>query len=176
VKKQFFLIAVVVIVLILFFGIRQIRSLQAQINQKKVSVVGLKAHLDEVRRLSESLALRRLKGGKLQDVPYVAEPQVNKALLEKFMQSLMSQVSLECQVKVGQEKNSPDFPSLVGIKEIPIEMGVTNYSSYDQLIILLDNFREYPFVVDLFTLGGKEINIPGKLKLRIKYYLSPGGS
>jgi hypothetical protein len=79
-------------------------------------------------------------------------------------------------VKVGQEKNSPDFPSLVGIKEIPIEMGVTNYSSYDQLIILLDNFREYPFVVDLFTLGGKEINIPGKLKLRIKYYLSPGGS
>jgi len=176
VKKQFFLIAVVVIVLILFFGIRQIRSLQAQINQKKVSVVGLKAHLEEVRKLSESLTLRRLKGGKLQQVPYVAEPQVNKALLEKFMQMIMSQVSLECQVKVGQEKNSPDFPGLVGIREIPIDMGVTNYSSYDQLIILLDNFREYPFIVDLFTLGGKEINLPGKLKLRIKYYLSPGGS
>ncbi|MCJ7458054.1 MAG: hypothetical protein MUP17_03565, partial [candidate division Zixibacteria bacterium] len=73
-------------------------------------------------------------------------------------------------------KNSPDFPGLVGIREIPLEIGVTNYSSYDQMIILLEYLKEYPFIVDLFTLGGKDIELPGKLKLRIKYYLPPGGS
>jgi hypothetical protein len=175
-KKQFFLIAGIVIVLVLFFGIKHIRSLQAQINQKKTSMAGLKTHLESLKRLTESLALKRLKGGQLREVPYFTEPQVNKALLEKFVQSSFSQIGLECQVKVGQEKNSPDFPGLVGIREIPLEIGVTNYSSYDQMIILLEYLKEYPFIVDLFTLGGKDIELPGKLKLRIKYYLPPGGS
>ncbi|HVP37131.1 MAG TPA: hypothetical protein VMT04_09075 [Terriglobales bacterium] len=175
-KKQFFLIGVVAIVLVLFFGIRQIRSLQAKISQKNTNLAGLKTHLGGLKRLTESLALKKLKGGKLQEVPYFSEPQVNKALLEKFVQSSFSQIGLECQVKVGQEKVSPDFPSLVGIREIPLEIGVTNYSSYDQLIILLEYLKEYPFIIDLFTLGGKDVELPGKLKLKIKYYLPPGGS
>ena len=175
-KKQVFLIAGILIVLILFFGIRQIRSTQAKINQKKKSVEELNKHLDNLKRLSASLALKRLKGSKLQEVPYVSEPQVNKALLEKYLQSVLGQVSLTGEVKVGKERNSPDFPSLAGIREIPLEIGVTNYSSYDQLIIVLESLKEYPFLVDLFTVGGKDIIIPGELKMRIKYYLSPGGS
>lgn len=175
-KKQLFLIAGIVIFLVLFFGIRQIRSLQARISQKKKGVEELNAHLENLKRLSASLALKRLKGGKLKEVPFVSEPQVNKVLLEKYLQSVFSQVGLTCEVRVGKEKNSADFPSLAGIREMPLEIGVTNYSSYDQLIILLEYLKEYPFLVDLFTVGGKDINLPGELKLRVKYYLSPGGS
>jgi hypothetical protein len=175
-KKQVFLIAGIVIVLVLFFGIRQIRSLQPRISQKKKGVVELNAHLENLKRLSASLALKRLIGSKLHEVPFVSEPQVNKAILEKYLQSVFSQVGLACEVKVGKEKNSPDFPSLAGIREMPLEIGVTNYSSYDQLIVLLEYLKEYPFLVDLFTIGGKDISIPGELKFRLKYYLSTGGS
>jgi len=174
-KKQIFLIAGIVIVLVLFFGVRQIRSLQTRISQKTKSVEELNAHLENLKKLSASLALKRLKGGKLQEVPFVSEPQVNKVLLEKYLQLVFERISLTCKVRVGKEKNSPDFPSLAGIREMPLEIGVTNYSSYDQLIILLESLKEYPFLIDLFTLGGKDINLPGELKLRIKYYLTSGG-
>lgn len=175
-KKQIFLVAGIVIVLVLFFGVRQIRSLQTRISQKKKSVEELNAHLENLKRLSASLTLKRLKGGKLREVPFVSEPQVNKVLLEKYLQSVFGQVGLTCEVKVGKEKNSADFPNLAGIREMPLEVGVTNYSSYDQLIILLESLKEYPFLVDLFTIGGKGLNVPGELKLRIKYYLSSGGA
>ncbi len=164
------------IVLVLFFGVRQIRSLQARISQKKKSVEELNAHLEDLKRLSASLTLKKLKGGKLKEVPFVSEPQVNKVLLEKYLQSVFGQAGLSCEVKVGKEKNSTDFPNLAGIKEMPLEIGVTNYSSYEQLIILLESLKEYPFLVDLFTIGGKDLNVPGELKLRIKYYLSSGGA
>ena len=164
------------IILVLFFGVRQIRSLQTRISQKKKSVEELNAHLENLKRLSTSLTLKRLKGGKLKEVPFVSEPQVNKVLLEKYLQSVFAQVGLTCEVKVGKEKNSADFPNLAGIREMSLEIGVTNYSSYDQLIILLESLKEYPFSVDLFTIGGKDLNVPGELKLRIKYYLSSGGA
>jgi hypothetical protein len=159
--------------LLLFVGIKKIKSLQGQINEQKEHVAKSNQRLDYVRDLEESLELRRVTGRVLRGIPRVKDPIANKVLTEKFMKSLLSRLGLEAEVKVENERKSRDFPDVVTVNEVPLRIGIKNYSSYDQVMTILREFQNFPFVVEIITVAGTDVAVPGNLRVQLKYYIIP---
>ena len=157
----------------LFLGVKKIKSLQGQINEQREHVAKSSQRLEYVRDLEESLELRRVTGGVLRGIPRVKDPIANRVLTEKFMKSLLSRLGLEAEVKVENERKSRDFPDVVTVNEVPLRIGVRNYSSYDQLMTMLREFQNFPFVVEILTVGGTDVAVPGNLRVQLKYYIIP---
>jgi hypothetical protein len=162
--------------LLLFFGTRKIKSLEEQIRERKENVAKLDQRLDKVKRLEESLEERRMTGRVLCGIPRVKDPIANKVLMRKFMKAFLLRLGFEAEVRVENERKSRDFPDLVTVKEVPLKIGITNYSSYEQVIKMLAEFRNFPFVVEIFTIGGTDVAVPGNLRVQLKYYVIPEGS
>lgn len=163
------------ILLVLFIGVRKMRSLQAQIGEQKENVETSSQRLQYLRDLEESLELRRETGKVLCQIPRAEDPIASKVLMGKFVKSFLSRLGLEAEVKVENECKSRDFPDVVTITEVPLKIGIRNYSSYDQVMKLLKEFRNFPFVVEILTIGGTDVAVPGILRIQLKYYAVPGG-
>ncbi len=159
-----------------FFGIKKIQSLNRQIGEEKENVVKSNKRLEFVRDLEESLEERRISGKVLVEIPRAQDPIANKILMKKFMKAFLSRLGLEAEVKVENERKSRDFPDVVTVNEVPLKIGIKNYSSYDQVIKMLKEFNNFPFAVEVLTIGGTEVPVPGNLRVQLKYYVIPGGS
>jgi len=131
--------------------------------------------LEYLRDLEESLEERRISGKVLVEIPRAYDPIANKVLMEKFIKSLLSRLGLEAEVKVENERKSKDFPDVVSVNEVPLMIGVKNYTSYDQVIKMLKEFKNFPFVVEVLTIGGTDVGVPGNLRVKLKYYVIPKG-
>ncbi len=160
----------------LFLGIRKIRSIQAQIGEEKEQLAKSDQRLEYVRDLEESLELRRITGKVLCRIPRAKDPIASQVLMRKFMESFLSRLGLEAEVKVENERKSRDFPDVITVNEVPLMIGIRNYSSYDQVMTMLKEFGNFPFVVEIFTIGGTEVAIPGNLRIQLKYYIVPEAS
>jgi len=148
----------ILLVLLFFFGIKNIKSLQGQIGGQKENIS------------------RRLTGKVLPQIPRVEDPIANKILIEKFFKSFLTRLGLEAEVKVENERKSRDFPDVVEVNEVPIKIGITSYSSYKQVMNLLEEFRKFPLSIEILTIGGTDVAVPGVLRLQLKYYVVPGGA
>ncbi|KPL04427.1 MAG: hypothetical protein AMJ90_00970 [candidate division Zixibacteria bacterium SM23_73_2] len=166
----------ILLVLLFFFGIKNIKSLQGQIGGQKENISELDQRLEKIRNLEESLELRRLTGKVLPQIPRVEDPIANKILIEKFFKSFLTRLGLEAEVKVENERKSRDFPDVVEVNEVPIKIGITSYSSYKQVMNLLEEFRKFPLSIEILTIGGTDVAVPGVLRLQLKYYVVPGGA
>ncbi len=164
------------ILLITFVGIKKIKSLDEQIREQKERVTKSSQRLDYVKDLEESLELRRMSGKVLVEIPRAQDRIANKVLMEKFIKSFLSRLGLEAEVKVENERKSRDFPDVVTVNEVPLKIGIKNYSSYDQVIKMSREFRNFPFVVEILTIGGTAVAVPGNLRVQLKYYVIPRGS
>lgn len=164
------------ILLIAFFGVKRIKSLNRQIREQKENVAKSSQRLDYVKNLGESLELRRMSGKVLLEIPRAQDPIANKILMEKFIKSLLSRLGLEAEVKIENERKSRDFPDVITVNEVPLKIGIKSYSSYHQVIKMLKEFRNLPFVVEILTIGGTDVAVPGNLRVQLKYYVLPRGS
>lgn len=164
------------ILLIAFLGIKKINSLNGQIGEQKESVAKSSQRLEYVKELEESLEQRRESAKALVEIPRAQDPIANKVLMEKFIKSFLSRLGLEAQVKVDRERKSRDFPDVITVNEVPLKIGITNYDSYDQVIKMLREFENFPFVVEVLTIGGTDVAVPGHLRVQLKYYVLPKGS
>lgn len=164
------------IFLIAFFGLKRIKSLNRQIREQKENVAKSSQRLDYVKNLGESLELRRMSGKVLFEIPRAQDPIANKILMEKFIKSLLCRLGLEAEVKIENERKSRDFPDVVTVNEVPLKIGIKNYSSYHQVIKMLKEFGNLPFVVEILTIGGTDVAVPGNLRVQLKYYVLPRGS
>ncbi len=161
---------------LLFLGMKKIKALQGQIKEQKEHVAKSNQRLDYVKDLEESLELRRVTGRVLRGIPRVKDPIANKVLTEKFMKSLLSRFGFEAEVKVQNERQSRDFPDVVTVNEVPLRIGIKNYSSYDQVMTMLREFQGFPFVIEILTVGGTDVAVPGNLRMQLKYYIIPEAS
>lgn len=175
-EKLIIIGSVFLILLLLFLGVKKIRSLQVQITEQKESVEKSSQRLEHLRDLEQSLELRRETGRVLCQIPQAEDPIASKVLMGKFIKSFLSRLGLEAEVKVENERKSKDFPDVVTISEVPMRIGIKNYSSYDQLMNLLKEFRNFPFMIEILTIGGTDVAIPGILRIQLKYYAVPGGA
>jgi len=176
-KQKVVIFAFVVLMGLLFFlGAKKIRSLQAQIGEQEEKIAKLDQRLDRVRSLEESLEERRMTGKVLHQIPRVQDPIANKVLVEKFLKSFLSKLGFEAEVKVDGERKSKDFPDLIGVTEVPLRIGTQNYSSYEQVMNMLEEFRYFPFAVEILTIGGTDVAVPGNLRIQLKYYVIPEDS
>ncbi len=175
-NKVIIFVFVVITVLLIILGIKKTKSLQAQIREQKESVVKLDQRLEYVKGLEESLELRRSSGKALVQIPRVDDPIANKVLMKKFIVSLLSQLGQEGEVEVDNERKSKDFPSLIEVNEVPLKVGITDHISFKQMLTLMDELRNYPFMIEIFTVGGTDVAVPGVLRLQFKYYVVPGGA
>lgn len=164
------------VLLLLFFGAKKSKSLKQQIREQKESVVKLDQRVQYLRDLEESLEQRRMTGEVLTRIPRVGDPIANKVLMRKFMTSFLSRLGLEAEVVVENERKSKDFPDMLTINEVPLKIGIKNYSSYDQVLTMLEEFKNFPFVVEILTIGGTDVAVPGNLRVQLKYYIIPEGS
>jgi hypothetical protein len=164
------------IVLIAFLGIKKIKSLNGQIGEQKESVAKSSQRLEYVKELGESLEQRRESGKALVEIPRAQDPIANKVLMEKFIKSFLSRLGFEAQVIVDRERRSRDFPDVITVNEVPLRIGISNYDSYDQVIRMLREFENFPFVVEVLTIGGTDVAVPGHLRVQLKYYVLPEGS
>ena len=164
------------VLLLLFFGVKKSKSLKQQIREQKESVVKLDQRLQYLRDLEESLEQRRMTGEVLTRIPRVDDPIANKVLMRKFMTSFLSRLGLEAEVVVENERKSKDFPDVLTINEVPLKIGIKNYSTYDQVLTMLEEFKNFPFVVEILTIGGTDVAVPGNLRVQLKYYIIPEGS
>ncbi len=177
VKQKVIVIASAFLILsVLFFGIRRIKSLREQIRKQQDDVANLDQRLEQLRNLEESLEERRMTGKVLHQIPQVKDPIANKVLMEKFIKSFLSRFGLEAEVTVGNRRKSRDFPDVVTINEVLLKIGIRNYSSYDQLMAILEEFRNLPFAVEILTIGGTDVAVPGNLRVQLKYYVIPEAS
>jgi hypothetical protein len=159
--------------LLLFFGMKKIKSIQGQINEKKENLKKLDERLTYVKNLEESLELRRIEGQVLRQIPRVKDPIANQVLMKKFFESFLSRIKLEAEVKVENERASKDFPTIIGANEVPLMIGIKDYTSYTQIMNMFEEFKNYPFGIEMFTIGGTSIPVPGHIRLLIKYYIIP---
>lgn len=164
------------ILLILFLGVKKIKSLQAQIKEQKENVAKSDKRLEHLIELEESLELRRESGMVVCQIPRAEDPIASKVLMGKFIESFLSRLGLEAEVRVENERKSRDFPDVVTVNEVPLKIGIRNYSSYEQVINLLREFRNFPFMIEILTIGGTDVAVPGILRIQLKYYTVPGGA
>ncbi len=158
------------ILLLLFLGIKEIKSLRVHIKEQEENVEKSNQRLEKLRYLEESLELRRETGKVLCQIPRAKDPMANKVLIQKFIQSFLSRLGLDAEVKVDNERQSKDFPDVVDINEVPLKIGIKSYSSYDQVMNLLREFKNFPFVIEVLTIGGTDVAVPGVLRIQLKYY------
>jgi hypothetical protein len=175
-EKGIILVFVISVGLIFVFGVKKIRSLQAQIGEQKENVEKLDERLDKIRNLEESLELRRMTGKVLHQIPRVQDPIANKVLIKKFLKSFLSRQGLEAEVEVQNERKSKDFPDVIGVNEVPLLIGIKDYSYYNQVMNMLEEFRDFPFAVEILTIGGTDVAVPGNLRVQLKYYVVLEGS
>lgn len=175
-EKVIIISSAFVILLLLFVGVKKIKSLQAQIGEQKELVEKSSQRLEYLKDLEESLELRRETGKVLCQIPLAEDPVASKVLVAKFLKSFLSRLGLAAEVKVDNERKSKDFPDVVSITEVPLRIGIRNYSSYDQVMKLLKEFRNFPFVIEVLTIGGTDVAVPGHLRIQLKYYAVPGGA
>ena len=164
------------VLLLLFFGVRKIKSLQLQIREQKEHMVKSDQRLKHLRNLEESLEERRMTGKVLCRIPRAEDPIANKVLMRKFLKSFLSRLGLEAEVRAENERKSKDLPDEVMVNEVPLKIGIKNYSSYNQLMNLLKEFRNFPFAIEILTIGGTEVAVPGNFRVQLKYYVIPEGS
>jgi hypothetical protein len=164
------------ILLIVFFGVKRVKSLKAQIAEQKEYVAKSNQRLEYVINLEESLEARRMSGKVLVEIPRAPDPIANKVLMEKFMKSFLLRLGFEAEVKIENERKSRDFPDVVTVNEVPLKIGIKDYTSYDQVMKMLTEFRKFPFLVEILTIGGTDVPVPGNLRVQLKYYVVPGGS
>jgi len=117
-----------------------------------------------------------MSGKVLVEIPRADDPIANKVLIERFIKSFLSRLGLEAEVKVENERRSRDFPDVVTVNEVPLRIGIRNYPSYDQVIKMLKEFNNFPFVVEIITIGGTDVAVPGNLRVQLKYYIIPKGA
>jgi hypothetical protein len=175
-EKGIIFVFVVLTILVFVFGIKKIKSLRAQITEQKETVTKLDQRLEYVRNLEESLELRRTTGKVLTQIPRVNDPIANKVLIKKFILSFLSRLGYEAEVEVDNERKSKDFPDMIGVNEVPLRIGISSNISYNQMTNLLETFRDFPFVIEILTIGGTDVALPGVLRLQVKYYVVPGGA
>jgi hypothetical protein len=167
---------VILMALLCVFGTKKIKSLRTQIREQKETVDKLDQRLEYVRNLEESLELRRMTGKVLTQIPRVNDPIANKVLIKKFILSFLSRLGYEAEVEVDNERKSKDFPDMIGVNEVPLRIGISSNISYNQMTNLLETFRDFPFVIEILTIGGTDVALPGVLRLQLKYYVVPGGT
>jgi hypothetical protein len=167
---------VILMALLCVFGTKKIKSLRTQIREQKETVDKLDQRLEYVRNLEESLELRRMTGKVLTQIPRVNDPIANKVLIKKFILSFLSRLGYEAEVEVDNERKSKDFPDMIGVNEVPLKIGISDHISYKQMMNLLEEFRNFPIVTEIFTIGGTDVAVPGILRLQLKYYVVPGGT
>lgn len=164
------------ILLLAFLGIKKIKSFNGQIAEQKEHVAKSYQRLEYVKDLEKSLEERRMSGRILVEIPRAQDPIANKVLISKFMKAFLSRLGLEAEVKVENERRSRDFPDMITVNEVPIRIGIKNYSSYDQVMKMLKEFKNFPFAVEILTIGGTDVAVPGNLRLQLKYYIILEGS
>ena len=164
------------ILLVAFFGIKKIKALNGQIKEQGEQLAKSSQRLEYVENLEASLEERRVTGKVLVEIPRAQDPIANKVLMRKFVTNFLSRLGLEAEVKVDNERKSRDFPDVVTVNEVPLRIGINNYASYDQVIKMLREFRSFPFVVQILTIGGTDVAVPGHLRVQLKYYIIPEGS
>jgi hypothetical protein len=164
------------ILLVAFFGIKKIKALNGQIKEGREQLTKSTERLGYVEDLEASLEERRITGKVLVEIPRAQDPIANKVLMRKFVTNFLSRLGLEAEVKVDNERKSKDFPDVVTVNEVPLRIGINNYASYDQVIKMLREFKSFPFVVEILTIGGTDVAVPGHLRVQLKYYVIPKGS
>ncbi len=174
--KTIILIFVLLILAISFLGVKRVGSLRGQIAEQKEHLDKSTQRLDYLNDLEQSLEERRQSGKVLVEIPRAHDPMANQVLMEKFIRSFLSRLGLEAEVKVENERKSRDFPDVVTVNEVPLRIGIKSYASYDQVIKMLKEFRNFPFVVEVLTIGGTDVAVPGHLRVQLKYYVIPKGS
>jgi len=164
------------ILLVAFIGIKKIKALNGQIKEGREQLGKSSQRLEYVENLEASLEERRITGKVLVEIPRAHDQIANKVLMRKFVTNFLSRLGLEAEVKVDGERKSRDFPDVVTVNEVPLRIGINNYTSYDQVIKMLREFKSFPFVVEILTIGGTDVAVPGHLRVQIKYYVIPKGS
>ncbi len=175
-EKIIIVIFGLLVLAIAVFGAKKIKSLRGQIGEEREYMRKSAERLQYLKELEASLEERRMSGKVLVEIPRAQDPMANKILMEKFIKSFLSRLELEAEVKVENERKSRDFPDVVAVNEVPLKIGIKNYSSYDQVIKMLREFKNFPFVVDVLTIGGTDVGVPGHLRVGLKYYIIPKGS
>ncbi|UCB52806.1 MAG: hypothetical protein JSV10_01570 [Candidatus Zixiibacteriota bacterium] len=164
------------ILVVVFIGVKKIKALNGQIKAGREQLSKSSQRLEYVEKLEESLEERRITGKVLVEIPQAHDPIANKVLMRKFVTNFLSRLGLEAEVKVDGERKSRDFPDVITVDEVPLKIGVRNYASYDQVIRMLREFGNFPFVVEILTIGGTDVAVPGHLRVQLKYYVIPKGS
>jgi hypothetical protein len=164
------------IVAIAFLGVKKMGSLRGHIAEQREFLGKSTQRLEYLNDLERSLEERRESGRVLVEIPRAQDAIANKVLMEKFIKSFLSRLGLEAEVKVENERRSRDFPDVIMVNEVPLKIGVKGYASYDQVIKMLKEFKNFPFVVEVLTIGGTDVAVPGNLRVQLKYYIIPEGS
>jgi hypothetical protein len=175
-KEKIIIIAFgLLILLVAFLGIKRIKSLNGQIREVREQVATSSQRLEYVEKLEGSLEWRRASGKVLVEIPRAQDPIANKVLMSKFVTNFLLRLGLEAEVKVDNERKSRDFPDVITVNEVPLKIGIKSYTSYEQVMNMLKEFGNFPFVVEVFTIGGTDVAVPGNVRVQLKYYFIPKG-
>jgi len=175
-EKGFIFAFVILMSLLCVLGTKKIKSLQTQIKEQKENLTKLNQRLDYVKNLEESLETRRMTGKVLTQIPRVNDPIANKVIIKKFILSFLARMGYQAEVEVENERKSKDFPDMIGVNEVLLKIGFRDNITYNQMTNLMETFRDFPFTVEILTIGGTEVALPGIFRLQLKYYTVPGGT
>jgi hypothetical protein len=163
---------VILNVLLLFFGISRVKSIKSRIKEQTENMRELDDRRNYVKDLERSLELRRIEGQVLRRIPRVKDPMADR-VLKKFFESFLGQMDLEAEVKVQPERASGDFPAIIGVNEVTLLIGIKGYDSYSQITVMFEEFKNYPFGIEMFSIGSTDIPVPGHVRIMLKYYVIP---
>jgi len=161
---------------LIFFGTKQVNSIKAQIVEQKENTAKLYQQLEYVDGLEMTLESQKESGETIDRIPQVGDPIADQVLMKKFIQTLLGGMGLEAEVRVEKRTKSKAFPDLIGVDEVPLLIGIKEYSSYGQIMEILNEFRKFSIGIEILCIGGNDVAIPGNLRFKMKYYIIPEAS
>ncbi len=103
---------------------------------------------------------------------------VAKAVATDLVESWLKIAGLNGQVITKNARYSQDFPSILGVKEVEVLVGVRDYTSYVSLVNFMDYLSKGSFFVEGLYMGSAapaNLDVGGIFKLYLKFYVLAEG-
>lgn len=159
------------IVALLVCGGLYVRSLRAEIAMQRLALDERRQHLDSLRAERLSLRRLRLEDRLLAPLPHAADPVTNEVLLRAALDDLMATHGLLGTVHVHPVAPDASFHEAIGIDSVPIDLGIDDYADYGQVVGLVDDLGRHAVIVDGFCVGCTDIGVPGRVRLKLRYFV-----
>ncbi|RKY95530.1 MAG: hypothetical protein DRQ06_03500 [Candidatus Hydrothermota bacterium] len=168
-------IFIVAAALILYVGNKTLAGIENKIKETEKEIMKLEAKRRSLWIFERVLTEKKDELSAIQTVS-TDNKFVAKAVATDLLESTLKLTRLRGKVFAISFDQSKDFPDLLGIREVNLQIGIRDYPTYIDLVNFMEYLTKGPFFVEGLYMGGaapSNLAVGGIFKLQLKFYVTP---